>query len=40
MKDRYLEETTMNTKNNIPEHLQYLSEEKLQALFYLFRGGL
>jgi len=30
----------MNTKNNIPEHLQYLSEEKLKALFYLFRGGL
>jgi hypothetical protein len=28
----------MNTKNNIPEHLRHLSQEKLDALFYLFRG--
>jgi len=30
----------MIDRTNIPEYLHYLSECKLQALLYLFRGGL
>jgi len=25
-------------RNNIPKHLRHLTDEKLKALFYLFRG--
>jgi len=27
-------------RNKIPEHLRHLSEWRLKALFYLFRGGM
>jgi hypothetical protein len=27
-------------RSKIPEHLRHLSEWRLKALFYLFRGGM
>ena len=27
-------------RSKIPEHLRHLSEWRLKALFYLFRGGI
>ena len=27
-------------RNLIPEHLRHLSDRRLKALFYLFRGGM